>query len=80
MYCSGGLFVPIIPSLAFDDDLDPGQSTTARPDTVSPPRRDAGMELLCIMRAVTRPGSRSGPGIIINYGISRQLYQNLKSQ
>ena len=43
-------------------------------------RRDAGMELLCIMRAVTRPGSRSGPGIIINYGISRQLYQNLKSQ
>ena len=43
MHCSGGLFVPIIPSLAFDDDLDPGQSTTARPDTVSPPRRDAGM-------------------------------------
>ena len=42
--------------------------------------RDAGMELLCIMRAVTRPGSRSGPGININYGISRQLYQHLKSQ
>ena len=40
--CGGGLFVPIIPSLAFDDDLDPGQSTTARPDTVSPPRERCG--------------------------------------
>ena len=35
--CSGGLFVPIIPSLAFDDDLDPGPHST-RPDTVSPAR------------------------------------------